>query len=188
MNAYELPESLEIGGVAYTIRTDFRAVLDILKCYADPEYEEDERALIMLRVLYIDWEKIPEDLYEEALRQGAEFIDMGISSEGKLSRCVMDWEQDAPIIIPAVNKVFGADVRGLLHLHWWTFLGAYMEIGESLYSTVLQIRQKKAQKKKLEKYEQDFFQQNRSIVELRRKDTEEQREEKNELIKMLDGK
>lgn len=42
----------------------------------------------------------------------------------------MDWEQDSPIIAPAVNKNIGKDIRSLEYMHWWTFLGAYMEIAD----------------------------------------------------------
>lgn len=188
MNAYELLESLAVGGIEYAIRTDFRAVLDVLKYFSDPEYEEDEKALIMLRIMFIDWPDVPPEQYEEVLKAAAEFIDMGIKNDDTHSPRLMDWEQDAPIILPAVNRSFGSDVRALPHLHWWTFLGAYMEIGESLFSTVLHIRQKKAQGKKLEKHEKEFLQQNRSIVELRKRESAEQREEKDELMRLLDGR
>ena len=186
MNAYELPESLAVDGVEHAIRTDFRAVLDVLKYCSDPEYEEDEKALIMLRIMFIDWPEIPPERYNEAIEKVVEFIDMGIKSDNACAPTLMDWEQDAPLILPAVNRLFQSDVRAMPHLHWWTFLGAYMEIGESLFSTVLHIRQKKL-KGKLEKHEREFLQQNRLIVELRRKESSEQREEKDELIKLLDG-
>lgn len=187
MNAYELPESLVVGGVQYVIRTDFRAILDVLKCLNNPEYEEDEKALIMLRIVFLDWESIPTEQYEDALNAAAEFIDMGIKSDNKPSPRVMDWEQDAPIILPAINRSFQSDVRSMRYLHWWTFLGAYMEIGESLFSTVLHIRQKKVLGKPLEKHEREFFHQNRSIVELRKRETTAERAEKNELMRILDG-
>ena len=76
-----------------------------------------------------------------------------------------------PIIIPAANRVLGQEVRAMPYLHWWTFLGAYMEIGDSLFSTVLGLRQKRAKGKKLEKYEQEFYKENRALVDLRKKET-----------------
>ena len=60
---------------------------------------------------------------------------------------LMDWEQDAPIIIPSVNRVLGKEIRALPYLHWWTFMGAYMEIGESLFSQVVSLRKKRTQKR-----------------------------------------
>ena len=37
MTAYELPTSLNISGVDFSIRTDFRAIIDILIAMNDPE-------------------------------------------------------------------------------------------------------------------------------------------------------
>ena len=85
----------------------------------------------------------------------------------------MDWEQDACIILPAVNRVLGGEVRAMPYLHWWTFLGAYMEIGESLFSTVLSIRDKRARGRKLETWEQEFYKANRALIELKKPETED---------------
>lgn len=171
-NPYELPTSVEIGGVAYDIRTDFRDVLYLMGIFADPDYEADERGAICLRVMIPAWERIAPELYPEALERVMEFIDAGITEEsGRKRPRTVDWEQDGPMIVPAVNKALGQEVRAEAYLHWWTFLGGYMEIGESLFSTVLGIRQKRARGKKLEKYEQEFYKANRALVDLKRRQT-----------------
>ena len=97
----------------------------------------------------------------------------------------MDWEQDAPIIVPAVNKVFGQDVRGVEYMHWWTFLGLYMEIGESIFSQVVSIRQKKQKGKKLEKWEEEYYRENKHLIDLKHKKEERSKEEKEELQKLF---
>lgn len=186
MNMWELPTSLEIGGVGFPICTDFRDVLYLMGIFSDPDYEQDEKGAILLRVMFEDWEAIPVELHEEALEKAMAFIDAGIpEGNGKKRPRTVDWEQDGPIILPAVNRVLGQDVRGMEYLHWWTFLGAYMEIGESLFSTVLGIRQKKAKGKKLEKYEQEFYTENKSLITIRRKETEADRERRDELKKLF---
>lgn len=81
--------------------------------------------------------------WQEACQKACEFIDCGIKNDGKPRPRTMDWEQDAPIIIPAVNKVNNAEVRATDYMHWWTFFGLYMEIGESTFSTVVSIRDKR---------------------------------------------
>ena len=68
----------------------------------------------------------------------------------------MDWEQDERILFPAINSAAGKEVRALDYLHWWTFMGYFMEIRESTYAQVLQLRQKRAKGKKLEKWELEF--------------------------------
>ena len=75
MNAYTLPTSLSISGKEYSIRTDFRAIIDILIALCDPELEAWERQEIMFRILYPDYSDIPPDCYEEACKKAVEFID-----------------------------------------------------------------------------------------------------------------
>ncbi len=171
MSPWTLPASLPVGDREYAIRTDYRVALYLLQILADGELEPDEKAEVCLRVLYEDWESIPAGRRREALERAAEYLDGGLPAPGGRSGArVMDWEQDGGMILPAVNRVLGRDVRREEQTHWWTFLGAYMEIGESLFSSVLAIRRKKAKGKKLEKYEQEFCRENRGLVDLRRRD------------------
>lgn len=185
---WKLPTSLVVGGEEWKIRTDFRAVLDILKYFADPDYEQDEKWAICLDILYEDFEQMPHYLHEESAKQAVEFIDMGIRDDGKQKPTLMDWEKDAPIIIPSVNRVVGREVRAMQYMHWWTFLGAYMEIGESLFSQIISIRAKRAKGKKLEKWEQDFLKENKELIELKRKKPERSAEEKAALDELFGRK
>lgn len=185
MNAWEKPTSLVIGGVGFSIRTDFRAILDILKYYNDPDYEDDEKVLICLQILYRDFDSIPPERYEEALEKAVEFIDAGIEDDGKSKPRLMDWEQDAALLLPPINKQLGYDCRDIENLHWWTFIGAYMEIGESLFSEVLHIRSKKAKGKRLEKYEQEFYRENKHLIDIKTKLSEEEEAEKARLNSLI---
>ncbi len=185
MTAWDLPSSLCVGGQEWSIRTDFRAVLDILKYFNDPEYEEDEKWEICLDILYENFSDMPPELWKEAAQKAIEFIDMGIRDDGKKRPKIMDWEQDAPIIATAVNNVIGGEIRSPRPTHWWTFLGAYMEIGESLFSQVLNIRNKKKKGEKLEKWEQKFYAENRALIDLRSKKSERSEEEKEAIRKVF---
>ena len=60
-----------------------------------------------------------------------------------------------------------------------------MEIGESLFSSVLNIRQKRAKGKKLEKYEQEFYKDNRNLIDLTVK--EKRSEEEMDALRKLFG-
>ena len=194
MNAWELPASLNVGGVDYKIRTDYRAILDILAAVNDPGiFEEDmseeekkmEQVLTMLQILYIDFEDMPRKDWKEAAEKANDFIDCGLKDEGKSKPRLMDWEQDAPLIIPAVNKVSNQDIRAVKYMHWWTFFGYYMEIGECMLATVINIRSKKKKGKKLEKWEKEFYQQNKKIVDIKVKGNERSEEEKEALRELL---
>ena len=191
-NAWSFPTSLNVGGVDYEIRTDYRAVLDLFTALNDPELQDESEELTayaqtqcILQIMFPQCDDIPDEHIQEALQKVSEFIDMGIRDERKKPK-TMDWEQDAPIIIPAVNKVLNTEIRAQKYIHWWTFLSAYMEIGESLYSTVIDIRQKKQKHKKLEKWEEEFYRENKSIVDLKEKYTEEELAEQERFKRLFD--
>ena len=191
-NAWSFPTSLNVGSVDYEIRTDYRAVLDLFTALNDPELQDESEELTayaqtqcILQIMFPQCDDIPDEHIQEALQKVSEFIDMGIRDERKKPK-TMDWEQDAPIIIPAVNKVLNTEIRAQKYIHWWTFLGAYMEIGESLYSTVIDIRQKKQKHKKLEKWEEEFYRENKSLVDLKEKYTEEELAEQERFKRLFD--
>ena len=153
---YELPKTAEINGEVFNIRTDYRVILDILSVLNDPELNEQEKATCCIIIFYIEHEKIKD--YQQALDIMMLFIN-GNQEDVKSTTNIqlMDWEQDINLIIPPINKNMNKDIRELEYLHWWTFLGAYMEIGECTFSTFVCIRDKKAHNKKLEKYEEKIY-------------------------------
>lgn len=56
-------------------------------------------------------------------------------------------------------------------------MGYFMEIEEGTFSMVLGIRQKRAKGKKLEKWEQEFYLNNRALCDLKTKYTAEEQAE-----------
>lgn len=185
MMAYDLPTSLTIGGVEYKIRYNWRAVLDILCACSDPELDDACKAMCVLQIFYPEWKKIPPEDAQEACKRACEFIDCGQKDDGKTRPRMIDWEQDASIIIPEINKISGREIRLDPDIHWWTFFGWFMGIGEGLFATVLHIRKKKASNKKLEKWEQDFFNENKHLISISAPETEEIRAEKENILKWL---
>ena len=184
---FDLPKSLEIDGEEWKIRTDYRDILRILLAFEDANLEDAEKQYVCLYILYVDFERIPPAKYEAFLRAAIEFIDHGAGKNDRPGPRTMDWEQDANILFPAINTVAGYEVRGVDYLHWWTFAGYFMEIREGVASTVLNLRSKKARGKKLEKWEREFWQQNREICQLHVRETDEQREERDRLNALLNG-
>lgn len=175
---FDLPTALEVGGRAWEIATDYRDILAILSAFDDPDLTDDEKAYICLHNLYTDFADMPKELYQAAYDAAREFIDHGSTADRPSPRKTMDWEQDAPLLFPAVNRAAGFEVRSVEYMHWWSFMGYFMEIKDSTYATVLSLRQKKARGKKLEKYEQDFWKENRALCEIKRKETEEEKAER----------
>ena len=168
---YELPQALEIAGKSYKIRSDFRAELDIIAALNDPALSNQEKAIVLLQILYPDWEEITD--YQEAIRQAMLFIGGGEADGGKAQKPVlMDWEQDFRFLVSPVNRALGFECRQAEYLHWWTFLSAYMEIGDCTFAQMVSIRNKKAKGKKLEKWEQEYYRENRSVIDIKKRLTE----------------
>lgn len=184
---FELPKALEFGGREWAINSDYRDVLTILVAFEDVELTNAEKAFVCLHNLYVDYESIPPEQAQAAYDAAIAFIDHGQHDDHGPNRKTMDWEQDATIIFPAVNHVAGFEVRSVDYMHWWTFLGYFMEIKDDTAATVFSLRQKKARGKKLEKYEQEFWRNNKAICELKRKETEEEKAQKAALKAMLGG-
>lgn len=183
---YGLPKTLEICGEEFPVRYDFRVILEIFQALNDGELDDQERGFVALQLFYPDFDEIPD--YREAISKMFWFINGGKEQDSnKRQRPLVDWEQDFPLIVAPVNRVLGYETRAVEYdplentggLHWWTFLSAYMEIGDCLFSQVVGIRSKKARGKALDKADQEFYRRNKDIVDIKTKYTREQ----NDLLK-----
>lgn len=161
-----LPQTLNINGRAYKIRSDYRDILQIIAAFGDKELSDEEKAYVCLKRLFVAMESIPKSDYQDAYEAAVTFIECHISDR-KPSPKVVNWEKDEQLIFPAINKVAGMEVRAVPYTHWWTFLGYFQSIDrEDIWGFILTIRQKRAKGKKLEKYEKDFLNANRDICEV----------------------
>lgn len=168
MNYKRLIKSVTIHEHEYKINTDYRDILEIFSAFNDPDLLEGEKVYIALNMFYE--EDLQENDIEEAIKCLMDFICMGNEYEdNKNSKPVYDWEQDYNIIIAPINKVLGYDVRGVDYLHWWTFLSAFMEIGECTFSTYVGIRTKLNKGKKLDKTEEKILRENRKAIILKKR-------------------
>ncbi len=167
--SYDLPTSVTLGGAEHEIRSDYRAVMDIMAALSDVELTDEERGYIVLDIFYPGFKDMPEELYADAVKQCFWFINGGedeVESKKKAPRLV-DWEMDFPRIVGPVNRVMGTEIRALPYLHWWSFLSAYMEIGDCLFAQIVNIRNKKARKMRLDKSEAEFYRENRHIIDIK---------------------
>lgn len=175
----ELPTELEAGGKRYAIRPDFRDCLAIMEAYQDDELSPEEKVYVALTIMYRDFENMPQKDYSEAYRRMIWFLNGGValpSGEENPSKPLMNWKQDAPLYFPAINKASGREVRQARYMHFWTFLGYYYEIGEGLFATVISIRDKLNNGKKLEKHEREFYRRNKNLVDIKKPISIEDRE------------
>lgn len=163
-----LPTSLEVCGTDYAIRSDYRAVLDICAALSDPELNNQDKALVSLDILYTSFEDMPTEHYTEALKKCFWFINGGEEKEQqKKSPKLVDWEQDFRYIIAPINRVTGKEIRDIEYLHWWSFLAAYMEIGDCVFAQIIRIRNLKSKGKKLDKADREWYRQNRDLVDFK---------------------
>lgn len=169
---YELPTSLEVCGTVYEIRSDFRAALDICAALEDPALDPRDKALAALIILYPGFDDMPPEHYEEAVKRCYWFIGGGVEELTRKGPKLVSWEQDAQYIIAPINRVVGREIRGTKYLHWWTFLSAFYEIGDCTFAQIVRIRNLKAKGKKLDKADQEWYRQNRHLVDFKAKYTE----------------
>ena len=110
MSAWELPTTVMVAGSSFAIRSDFRAVLDALAALTDPDLTQQEQYVACLQILYPRWKELPDA--NAALRAAFTFINEGKEDEQQGFRPrLVDWEQDAALIAPAVDKVLGYSCR-----------------------------------------------------------------------------
>lgn len=166
---YDLPESLVVCGEEYKIRADFRLILTILETMNDQNLKDWERGFIPLLFFYEDFRQMPPSHIEEAKKKLLWFINGGKNDDqtGKKPPRLVDWKQDFPYIIAPVNRVIGHEIRTDKHLHWWTFLSAYMEIGECTFSQIVRIRDIKSKGKPLDKQDREWYRRNQKLVDLK---------------------
>lgn len=183
---YFLPVNTVIGGEEYDLHADFRDILEIFSYLEDPELPEFMRWQIAV-ALFFDRE-VPSAHLQEAMEYLAFFIAGGETAAGSAGGRLLDWEQDAGMIIAEVNKAGRQEVRALPFLHWWTFLGWFHSIGQGQLSTVVGIRDKLQRGKKLEDWEKDFYRQNRQRVDMKKRYTPQELQQRQRLEALLAGK
>jgi len=166
---YSLQTSVEVNQASFAIRNkgDFRMVLDCFEALNDTELTPVERMYSALIIFYEDLNSL-EDIFEykdyltELENSMMTFFNGGDSDvqSNTHNYKLIDWDKDSNLICSAINNVAKQEIRALDYLHWWTFLGYYISIGECLLSTVVSIRYKIAKNEKLEKHEKKFRQDN----------------------------
>ena len=169
-----LPTTLTVGGEEYAIRSDYRAALDIFLALTDPELDDYNRAMELLDILYKD--DIPPKLQQEAVEQGLWFLNGGEPERAVKQPNLVSWAQDFTMIAAPISKIVGQDVRGMDYFHWWSWLSAYMSIGDCLFAQVVHIRDMKARGKRLDKQDREFYRRNRDLIDVKKPITDAEQE------------
>lgn len=186
-----LPNSIKLGEKEYSIRSDYRAGIRLMQMFENPELTDSEKLFIAMKVIFKD-AVIPGVYLQEALEKTVWFLNGGelnqTSSAGSQRR-LYSWNQDLRFIIAAVDKTVGFSVRGKDFFHWWNFLSAFSEVGESSFSTIVSQRLLK-QKGKQTESDIEWWAENADIAELkvqRSRDEQDAVDRFNKLLKEGNG-
>lgn len=175
---WSLPTTVEIDGTKYEIRNkcDYRVVLDAISALNDEELDMQYRLECALFIFYEDLTGL-EDI-QKAIAEMMKIIGLGEeATEEEHKPQLMDWEHDFTQLAPPISRVLGYSVRDKNHYtHWYDFVGAYMEIGDCTFSNIISIREKRLKGKKLEKWEEEFYRENRKMINLPHRLTAEEEE------------
>lgn len=169
MNKHYLPTTINIAGIDCEIYSDYRDILEIFEIFNDPDLLESEKVIVALDFFYKtdDYKKDYETATVEMMNFITQCSDETPSNTSK--KPLYDWEQDFNIIVAPINKAMNTDIRGLEYLHWWTFLSAFMEIGECTFNTFVGIRDKLNKGIKLDKTEERIYKENRLKIVIKQK-------------------
>ena len=178
---WSLPQKAVFGQEEYPFNGDFRNILQIISHWNDESIPVLFRWRIALKRFYK--RPVPREHWEKAMDYLAHFVCPDAS--GGNGPKLLDWDLDAELIVADVNRVAGCEIRALPFVHWWTFLSWFHGIGEGQLSTVVAIRQKRAEGKKLSDWEADFCRRNKALVELPVRLSPEEKEEKERLMGLL---
>lgn len=191
---YELPTSVVVNDHKFTItnKGDYRMVLDCFAALRDTEMSEGLRVLASLLIFYNEFNEpedvtsLPEDVVRKLVEEMYRFFNQGQDQTigYKADTSLVDWEKDEILICSAVNVVANQEIRLAPYMHWWTFLGYYMAIGESTLATVMGIRSKIVKHEKLEKWEQKFRRDNPEYFEWKRM-TSSEAQKQDDLIREM---
>lgn len=119
LRKYDLPDSVEVDGKSFLIKTDFRWWLSFCLALKEKTIETYDDADFLYR------EKIPKNRekgYQELLKFFRPERKLPRATGRSSGRTILDYEIDAPYIYAAFLEQYGIDLLDRKTvLHWWKF-------------------------------------------------------------------
>lgn len=184
MDLWQLPDSVNLGGKNFCFDPDYRNILEIFRWFQNPNLTDFFKWEICLALFYK--ETVPEDLVPQAISYFLDFVNMGAPS--RPGPRLIDWEQDAGLILSDINGLLGRDIRKEKHIHWWTFLSWFHSITSGQLLSVVQVRRKLSLHQPLTEAEKAFYRQAKDKIDLKARYTPEEQAQRAALNALLDGK
>lgn len=185
MSEWELPKSIFIGGKEFPISygCDYRVIFDCFAALKDSEFSPQQRTVNALIIFYEDINSM-DDLWlfgeniQEACNEMYKVFNLGKENKGDDGqKPIMDWKHDWHMIAPAVSRVLHYDVRDPdNYTHWYSLIGAYMEVGDCYWAQVISYRNKRRKGRKMDKSDREFYNSHKEDIDFETELTDEQRE------------
>lgn len=128
------PDTVEVGGTAYPIYTDFRDWLRFFDMQEDSSISRREKLLLML-----EWyrKKPPPELLQESIEALIRFAsrkealpEEDEDPERKSTDRVLSWNYDAAYVYAAFLSVYRIDLLTAPQMHWHIFLALFDALPE----------------------------------------------------------
>lgn len=143
----QFPDAIEIDGEVFAVNTDFRVGLQIMADFENPEFDQDEKAYLMLNRLYAD---LPDDrdilFYQKAVEKAVKFLNAGEGddaardTEGKPR--LYSFNKDARLIYSAFSQTHGVDLQAA-DMHWWRFMALFLDLGsDTAFCSLVSLRKR----------------------------------------------
>lgn len=183
MDLWQLPVTVRLQDTTFDLHADFRDILEIFTYLEDPDLPEAVRWRIALALFYE--QPVPLKLQQEAIAYLCSFITAG--RQDPPGPRLISWQQDADAIISGVNRAAGQELRCLPFVHWWSFLGWFHAMGDGQLSTLVYLRSKLNRGKALSGWEKEFYRENRHRVDLPKRYSQEELQQRQALQQLLEG-
>lgn len=163
------PTALTVGGVDYSVDTDFRTALTVMMAFEDPSLTWLDKQEVAIALLYGD--NAPPDK-AEAFELARLFLDCGEErsalgeDDGDDLGRLYSFTHDAKYIYSAIQMTHGIDLAAVEYMHWWRFCYLLQDLSEDCYfQRMVSLRARKALGK-LTKEEREEWRRNATILTL----------------------
>lgn len=167
MNVWALPRTVRVGERNYAVHADYRDILQIIDILSDEGELEPLRWEIAGCLFCDDFDTLDTEEKNAMLQELSRFVNCGRDEDPEAPQRpkMIDWKQDQQLIVADINKAAGQEIRALPFLHWWTFIAWFNAIGDGTLANVVALREKLRKGQKLERWERDFYNENRKMID-----------------------
>ncbi|MCD8208332.1 MAG: bacteriophage Gp15 family protein [Bacteroidales bacterium] len=169
-----LPESVEIDGKEYPIRSDFRTSMLFELLITDDGISDIEKTLQAIRLYYDN----PPDNLQGAVEQLIWFYSCGQvdvrkdgdgdepDGGGNSAERIYSFEYDAPYIYAAFMEQYGIDLCDT-DLHWWKFRALFSSLNrDTKFGKIMEYRGVDTKGSKMSKEQKDFYRKMKKLYAL----------------------